>query len=135
MEKGASGAATGGTDPYTVIGVMLRPHRDDLGETRYRQFGLSISLNADEHEGGDIRFPEFGSATYRPPTGGALVFSGSLLHEVTTVTKGCRYVFHRFFTTMEDAHGTVTSLTPLHPPGGMGETVNSPISAASARSR
>ena len=29
--------------------------------------------------------------TYRPPTGGAVVFSCSLLHEATPVTKGLRY--------------------------------------------
>jgi len=56
----------------------------------------TINLNAEEYEGGDLRFPEFGQATYRAPTGGAVVFSCSLLHEATPVTKGTRYGFLPF---------------------------------------
>ena len=44
-----------------------------------------------------FRSPEFGPRTYRPPTGGAAVFSCSLLHEATPVTKGCRYAYLPFF--------------------------------------
>jgi predicted 2-oxoglutarate/Fe(II)-dependent dioxygenase YbiX len=51
---------------------------------------------AEEFEGGDLRFPEYGRQTYRPPTGGAVVFSCSLLHEATPVTKGRRYAFLPF---------------------------------------
>ena len=49
---------------------------------------MTINLNADDYEGGDLRFPEFGPRTYRAPTGGAVVFSCSLLHEATPVTRG-----------------------------------------------
>jgi predicted 2-oxoglutarate/Fe(II)-dependent dioxygenase YbiX/peroxiredoxin len=72
-------------------GGYFRPHRDNttLG-TAHRQFAVSINLN-DDFEGGDLRFPEFGSRTYRPPLGGAVVFSCSLLHEATPVTRGVRY--------------------------------------------
>ncbi len=75
----------------------FRPHRDDttMG-TAHRRFAVSINLNAEEFEGGELRFPEFGSRLYRPPTGGAVVFSCSLLHEATTVTKGRRYAFLPF---------------------------------------
>ncbi len=68
-------------------------HRDDvtLG-TAHRKFAVSINLNAEDYEGGDLRFPEFGSRTYRPPTGGAAVFCCSMLHEATPVTRGQRYV-------------------------------------------
>ena len=62
-----------------------------------RKFACSINLNAEEFEGGDLRFPEFGSRTYRPPTGGAVIFSCSLLHEATPVTRGRRYAFLPFF--------------------------------------
>lgn len=74
------------------VGGYFRPHRDNttLG-TAHRRFAVSINLNADEFEGGDLRFPEFGRRTYRPPTGGAVVFSCSLLHEATPVTAGNRY--------------------------------------------
>ena len=53
-------------------------------------------MNTGEYEGGDLRFPEYGIDLYRPPTGGAIVFSCSLLHEVLPVTKGRRFVFLTF---------------------------------------
>jgi predicted 2-oxoglutarate/Fe(II)-dependent dioxygenase YbiX len=40
--------------------------------------------------------PEYGSRTYRAPTGGAVVFSCSLLHEATAVTRGRRFAFLPF---------------------------------------
>jgi predicted 2-oxoglutarate/Fe(II)-dependent dioxygenase YbiX len=51
---------------------------------------VTINLNR-EFEGGDLRFPEFGPRLYRAPLGGAIVFSCSLLHQVTQVTAGTRY--------------------------------------------
>ena len=78
-------------------GGFFRPHRDNttLG-TAHRKFAVTINLNAEEYEGGDLRFPEFGPQTYRAPTGGAVVFSCSLLHEATLVTKGRRFAFLPF---------------------------------------
>jgi predicted 2-oxoglutarate/Fe(II)-dependent dioxygenase YbiX len=78
-------------------GGYFRPHRDNTTSgTKHRQFAVSINLNVEEYEGGDLRFPEFGSRTYRPPSGGAVVFSCSLLHEATAVTAGRRYAFLPF---------------------------------------
>jgi predicted 2-oxoglutarate/Fe(II)-dependent dioxygenase YbiX len=78
-------------------GGYFRPHRDNLtAGTAHRQFACSINLNAEDFEGGDLRFPEYGSRTYRPPTGGAVVFSCSLLHEATPVTRGTRFAFLPF---------------------------------------
>lgn len=78
-------------------GGWFRPHRDNTTRgTAHRRFAVSINLNED-FEGGDLRFPEFGSRTYRPPAGGAVVFSCSLLHEATPVTRGRRYAFLPFF--------------------------------------
>ena len=78
-------------------GGYFRPHRDNLTSgTAHREFAVSINLNTEEYEGGDLRFPEFGMHTYRPPTGGAVVFSCSLLHEATPVTSGKRYAFLPF---------------------------------------
>jgi predicted 2-oxoglutarate/Fe(II)-dependent dioxygenase YbiX len=57
----------------------------------HRRFAVTINLNAEDYEGGDLRLPEFDRRTYRAPTGGAVVFSCSLLHEATPVTKGTRY--------------------------------------------
>lgn len=78
-------------------GGYFRPHRDNTtAGTAHRRFAVSINLNAEEFEGGDLRFPEYGSRTYRPPTGGAVVFGCALLHEATAVTKGQRYAFLPF---------------------------------------
>jgi predicted 2-oxoglutarate/Fe(II)-dependent dioxygenase YbiX/peroxiredoxin len=78
-------------------GGHFRAHRDNttLG-TAHRRFAVSVNLNAEEYEGGDLRFPEFGMRTYRAPTGGGVVFSCSLLHEATRVTRGTRYAFLPF---------------------------------------
>lgn len=68
------------------------PHRDNTSPaTKHRRFAVTINLNAEEYEGGDLRFPEFGRRTYRAPTGGAVVFSCSLVHEALPVTRGRRY--------------------------------------------
>jgi predicted 2-oxoglutarate/Fe(II)-dependent dioxygenase YbiX len=78
-------------------GGYFRPHRDNrTSGTAHRQFACSINLNAEDFEGGDLRFPEYGTRTYRPPTGGAVVFACSLLHEATPVTRGARYAFLPF---------------------------------------
>jgi len=78
-------------------GGYFKPHRDNetLG-TAHRRFAVSINLNAEAFEGGDLRFPEFGPRTYRPPTGGAVVFACGLQHEATPVTRGRRYAFLPF---------------------------------------
>jgi predicted 2-oxoglutarate/Fe(II)-dependent dioxygenase YbiX len=79
-------------------GGFFRAHRDDTTPgTAHRRFACSINLNAEDFEGGDLIFPEFGRRSYRPPTGGAVVFSCSLLHEATRVTRGRRYAFLPFF--------------------------------------
>jgi predicted 2-oxoglutarate/Fe(II)-dependent dioxygenase YbiX/peroxiredoxin len=76
----------------SATGGHFRPHKDNTTRgTAHRRFAVSINLDADAHEGGDLRFPEFGRRTYRPPTGGAVVFSCSLLHEATPVTAGVRH--------------------------------------------
>ncbi|RAK68540.1 2OG-Fe(II) oxygenase [Phenylobacterium kunshanense] len=77
-------------------GGYFKAHRDNetLG-TAHRRFACSINLN-DDFDGGDLRFPEFGRRTYRPPVGGAVVFCCSLQHEATPVTRGQRYAFLPF---------------------------------------
>lgn len=78
-------------------GGFFRAHRDNTTKgTAHRRFAVTINLNPDEYDGGDLRFPEFGSRTYRAPKGGACVFSCSLLHEATAVTRGKRYAFLPF---------------------------------------
>lgn len=76
---------------------FFRAHRDNTTKgTAHRKFAVTINLNTGEYEGGELRFPEFGSRTYRAPRGGAVVFSCSLLHEATPVTRGRRYAFLPF---------------------------------------
>ncbi len=76
---------------------FFSPHRDNTTSgTAHRRFACTLNLNAEEYEGGELRFPEFGSRTYRAPTGGAVVFSCSLLHEATPVTRGRRFAFLPF---------------------------------------
>jgi predicted 2-oxoglutarate/Fe(II)-dependent dioxygenase YbiX/peroxiredoxin len=81
-----------------IEGGFFSPHRDNNTKgTAHRRFACTLNLNAEDYEGGDLRFPEFGRQTYRAPTGGAVVFSCSLLHEAMPVTRGTRYVFLPFF--------------------------------------
>ncbi len=44
-----------------------------------------------------MRFPEYGPHTYRPATGGAIVFPCSLIHEALPVTEGDRFAVISFF--------------------------------------
>ena len=77
-------------------GGHFRAHRDNTTRgTAHRRFAVSINLNS-EFEGGRIGFPEYGDQTFKPPPGGAVVFSCSLLHRVTPVTAGARYAFLPF---------------------------------------
>lgn len=72
-------------------GGHFKAHRDNTTKgTAHRRFAVTINLN-DDFEGGELRFPEFGRRTYRARLGEALVFSCSLLHEVTPVRTGSRY--------------------------------------------
>jgi predicted 2-oxoglutarate/Fe(II)-dependent dioxygenase YbiX len=72
-------------------GGHFRAHRDNTTPgTAHRRFAVTINLN-DAFDGGELWFPEFGPRRYRPPVGGAVVFSCSLLHEATPVTRGIRY--------------------------------------------
>jgi predicted 2-oxoglutarate/Fe(II)-dependent dioxygenase YbiX len=82
---------------YAAGAGHFRPHRDNTTKgTAHRRFAVTINLNAGDYDGGDLRFPEYGGRTYRAPTGGAVVFSCSLLHEATPVTRGTRYAFLPF---------------------------------------
>jgi len=78
------------------IGGHFRAHRDNTTKgTAHRRFAISINLNSD-FEGGEVSFPEYGGQSCKPPTGGAVIFSCSLLHAVSKVTRGKRYAFLPF---------------------------------------
>lgn len=73
-------------------GDYFRPHRDNTTpQTAPRRFAVTLNLNGN-YDGGALRFPEFGRHLYTAPAGGAIVFSCSLMHEATPVTRGRRFV-------------------------------------------
>jgi peroxiredoxin/predicted 2-oxoglutarate/Fe(II)-dependent dioxygenase YbiX len=77
-------------------GGHFHAHRDNTTKgTAHRRFAVSINLN-DDFEGGEISFPEYGPRSFKMVTGGAVVFSCSLLHAVSHVTAGRRYAFLPF---------------------------------------
>lgn len=78
-------------------------HRDNTTPiTANRRFAVTLNLNTGEYEGGHLWFPEYGPYLYRPPVGGAVIFSCSLLHEAKPTTKGRRFVFVTFMYGEED---------------------------------
>ena len=77
---------------------FFRAHRDNTTPaTRHRQFAMTLNLNAEDYEGGELRFPEFGDSLYKPATGEAIVFSCTLMHEVMPMLRGRRYTLLSFF--------------------------------------
>jgi predicted 2-oxoglutarate/Fe(II)-dependent dioxygenase YbiX/peroxiredoxin len=80
-----------------ATGGYFQAHRDNTTKgTAHRRFAVSINLNTEEYEGGELMFPEFGRTAFRPPTGGAVVFSCGLLHQALPVTRGRRFAFLPF---------------------------------------
>ena len=78
-------------------GDHFRPHRDNTTPaTAGRRFALTLNLNSDEYDGGELMFPEYGDYRYKPPTGAAVVFACSLLHEALPVTRGQRFALLSF---------------------------------------
>jgi peroxiredoxin len=77
-------------------GGHYRAHRDnDAKPTAHRRFSVSINLNG-EFDGGELSFPEYGPRSFKAPPGAAVVFPCALLHAVSPVTHGRRYVFLPF---------------------------------------
>ena len=78
----------------------FRAHRDNLVPgTQNRRFAITLNLNGDEYEGGELIFPEYGPDRYKTHNGGAVIFSCSLLHEVVPVTSGERFALLTFLRT------------------------------------
>jgi predicted 2-oxoglutarate/Fe(II)-dependent dioxygenase YbiX len=72
-------------------------HRDDENPAvASRRFALSVNLNPGEYDGGGLHLPEHG-ALLHTPRGAAAVYSASLLHAVTEVTRGRRFALVGFF--------------------------------------
>ncbi len=78
---------------YDDSGGYFRRHRDNAApQTAFREFAISINLNTQDYDGGELLFPEFDDHRYSPPARSAIIFSASLLHEAAPVTRGSRYV-------------------------------------------
>lgn len=101
---------------------FFRRHRDNTtAATAHRTFAVTVNLNAEDYDGGELCFPEFGSRTYKPPTGDAVVFGCGLLHEATPVTRGTRFAFLPF---LYDEAGKVlrdASISLIVPPADPAE--------------
>ena len=82
---------------YDGPGGLFRRHRDNTAaHVAFREFALSINLNAGDYQGGHLLFPEYNDHRYATPTGGGVIFSAAALHEVAPVTAGHRYVLLTF---------------------------------------
>ena len=80
-------------------------HRDNTApNTRHRRFALTLNLNTGSYKGGELAFPEYGTASrYAPPAGGAIVFACSHAHRVTPVRAGRRYAVISFLVESAEA--------------------------------
>ena len=78
------------TDPVTGKTVLRSDYR------MKRRFAVTINLNAEDYDGGDLVFPQIGQQAWRVPASGAVVFSCSLLHEARPVSRGTRHCFMPF---------------------------------------
>ena len=82
---------------YDDTGGFFRRHRDNAADNiAFREFALSVNLNAEEYDGGHLWFPEYNDHRYKPPTGAGGIFSTAVLHEAAPVTRGRRYVLLTF---------------------------------------
>jgi len=85
-------------------GGFFKRHRDNTTRgTAHRRFAMTINLNTGDYEGGYLCFPEYGSHLFRPGVGEAIIFSCSLMHEVTPITQGRRFALLSFFYNDADA--------------------------------
>jgi predicted 2-oxoglutarate/Fe(II)-dependent dioxygenase YbiX/peroxiredoxin len=94
-------------------GDYFRRHRDNSSPgTADRRYALTLNLNSEDYEGGELLFPEYGPHRYRPGTGGAILFSCSLLHEALPVTRGRRFTLLSFLRNPERAAAAARASRP-----------------------
>ena len=94
-------------------GGHFSSHRDNKAKTtEHRRFAASIFLN-DDFDGGGLGFPEYGPQQIKAPVGAAVIFSSSLVHCVSKVTRGRRYAFLPFIHDEEAEKIRIANLQPL----------------------
>ncbi len=77
-------------------------HRDTIEPFLHRRYALSLLLN-DDYQGGGLCFPEYGDKIVTAPKYSAIIFPGSLYHEVKPIETGKRYALISFFFTVAEA--------------------------------
>ena len=77
-------------------------HRDTIEPYLHRRYAVTVSLN-DDYEDGGICFPEYSDENIKVPKNGAVVFPGSLFHQVNTIGSGRRYVVISFLFSEQEA--------------------------------
>ncbi|MSO64223.1 MAG: 2OG-Fe(II) oxygenase [Alphaproteobacteria bacterium] len=110
-----TGFKIGGHLDRTSTGGYFRAHRDNISPiSAHRRFAVSLRLNdASDYVGGGLRFLECGDEVIRANAGEALVFSCSLLHEVTEVEQGTRFVRLTFLTDEQAIRAARRAARPL----------------------
>ncbi|VEP18100.1 Putative iron-regulated protein (modular protein) [Hyella patelloides LEGE 07179] len=78
-------------------------HRDTIAPFLHRRYALSLLLN-DDYEGGGLCFPEYSNQIITAPKYSAIIFPGSLYHEVKNIHSGKRYALISFLFTDEEAY-------------------------------
>lgn len=118
-------------------GGFIRAHRDNAhASVAHRVLSCTINLNAEDYEGGELRFPEISLQAHRPLTGGAFIFDSSLLHEVIPVRHGQRYAFVTFFYDEKRVEQRRQQPSGVHFPEDMtGWTSFAPVSERTGESR
>jgi len=76
-------------------------HRDTIYPYQHRRYAMSLLLN-DDYEGGGIVFPEYSDEIITAPKYSAIIFPGTLYHEVKKINKGTRYVIISFLFTEKE---------------------------------
>jgi predicted 2-oxoglutarate/Fe(II)-dependent dioxygenase YbiX len=97
-------------------GGHFASHRDNKAKlTEHRRFAASIFLN-DDFDGGGLGFPEYGTQQIKAPVGAAVIFSSSMVHCVSKVTRGRRYAFLPFIHDEEAEKIRIANLRSLSGP-------------------
>lgn len=77
-------------------------HRDTIFPHLHRRYAMTLVLN-DDFEGGGVMFPEYNDTIVQAAKYSAIIFPGSLYHQVKEIGKGKRYVVVSFLFAEEEA--------------------------------